>query len=262
MRTSCLLLLGLLSTASNARAAGFFLSWDACHADGGVAARTFACDTNSGSETLVCSVVLDAALSGVNTTYVKIVGQSASGVLPPWWGFQGPACRTSSLTLTLSPAGSGCPNLFPVAPSGGFNYTMNVPTAGAIKLEVIAAVPDPSAASMAAGQEYGLFAVHINHARTVGAGSCPGCGEPMCLGLGYLELWTTASLTDPAVVFRGAEAALDQGHLVSWQNSVPGGVYWYQTNPPFGHEVDYAMTCSQATPSLRSTWGAVKTLYR
>jgi hypothetical protein len=262
MRAYGLLLFGLLSTAPAAHAAGVFLKWDACHADGGAAARTFACDTNTGNEILVCSVALDAALSGLNGFDARIVGQSASGSLPAWWTFKNSgSCRINAATFLTSPAGTNCPSPFPATPFGGLSYTTNVPTAGAIRFNVVAAVPGGSEGAAVAGQEYYLFSLRISHDKTVGAGFCSGCQEPMCLGVGYLELTATGS-TDPAVALPMSNAALDQGHLVSWQNSVPGGVYAYQINPPFGHTVDFAMTCNGTTPARRSTWGTVKSLYR
>lgn len=257
-------LLALLLIAPAASASGIFLKWDACHADGGVSARSFACDTNAGTETLVCSAVLDADFAGVTGIEAQIVGQSASGGVPAWWMlYNAGSCRRTALSLEASPAGpiAGCPSPFPVAALGGIGaYATDYPSAGGIQIKVACAVPPGSEGTVAAGQEYFLFALTISHAKTVGTGSCTGCSDPMCLGIGLVTL--TAVSPTPAVEFRTNFLPIDQGHLVSWQNSAAGAVYAFQINPPLGHELGYAMTCSGVTAARRSTWGAVKSLYR
>ena len=263
MRRHPLLLVGLLLSAPAAQGSGVFLKWDACAADGGTSARSFACDTNSGFETLVSSVVLDAAVADVIGIEVRIVGQSTSGVLPAWWGVANAgSCRPSAASIQTLPAGSvtGCPSLLGALAVGGFTYTTNVPSSGGVQFRVLVAVPSPVAA--AAGQEYFLFALRISHTKTVGTGGCAGCLEPMCLGASYLRATTTDPSPSSWPTFVMTSAPADQGHLVSWQNSSPGGVYAYQVDPPFGHEIDYAMTCDVVTPARRSTWGSVKALYR
>jgi hypothetical protein len=254
----------LLLIAPAAHASGVFLKWDACHADGGVSARSFACDTNSGFETLVGSVVLDTALVGVIGMEARIVGQSASSAVPDWWEFKNAGlCRTNALTLS-SPADpvGGCPSLFGTSFSENIAaYKVGVPTSGSIQIDLVFAGFDPGI-PVAAGQEYFLFGLQISHAKTVGPGACAGCLAPMCLGTGYLQLQTSSTSPTPSATFRMNFAPIDQGHLVSWQNSSPGGVYVFQVNPPFGHLLDFAMTCDAATPVRRSTWGAVRSLYR
>ena len=265
MRPALLSLLGLLLIAPTADASGVFLKWNACHADGGVSARAFACDTNSGLETLVGSVVLDAALVDVDGIEVRVVGQSANNALPAWWQFQNAGtCRQTAATIQASLAEpvAACPGLFGADAVGGFVYTTNVPSSGGIMLKAAVAVPTTSAVTAAAGQEYFLFALRLSHAKTVGTGACGGCFDPMCLGLAYLRLVTTDPSQSSWVTITTNFFPVDQGHLVSWQSGAPGGVYAYQVNPPFGHELDYAMTCDFATAARHSTWGAVKALYR
>jgi hypothetical protein len=265
MRRLPLLFVGLLLITPAAHASGVFLKWDACHADGGVSARSFACDTNSGFETLVGSVVLDTALVGVVGTEMRIVGQSASGVVPAWWTFlYAGSCRQSSASIQSLPAGPvvGCPSLLGSQASGGLGGQLtNVPSPGAIQFRVLFAIPDPGVPA-APGQEYFLFALRISHAKTVGSGACSGCLDPMCLGVGYIQIITSPTSPTPGATFRMSSVPVGQGHLVSWQNSSPGGVYSYQVNPPFGHLLDFAMTCDAVTPVRRSTWGAVRSLYR
>ncbi len=58
---SLLLSVSLLLVPTLAQGAGVNLAWDACSPEGGVPSKTFACNTNSGSETLWASFVISAA---------------------------------------------------------------------------------------------------------------------------------------------------------------------------------------------------------
>jgi hypothetical protein len=58
-------LLALVLHTSTATAAGFDLRWDACAADAGVANKDFACDADDGSHTMVASFILAQPLTGV-----------------------------------------------------------------------------------------------------------------------------------------------------------------------------------------------------
>ena len=170
-------------------------------------------------------------------------------------------CRQSSASLqtTLAVPVAGCPGLFGDLGLGGIGaYKTNYPTSGGVQFSVVVA-GGPSGVDAVAGQEYFLATLRINHAKTVGTGACGGCVEPMCLGVGYLQLTSSSS---PVPTFPIQTFPIDEGHLVSWQNGSPGAVYAWQVDPPLGHELDYAMTCDFATAARRSTWRAVKSLYR
>src|SRR5262245_11737683 len=60
----------LLALAVNANAAvsppGVNVRWDQCYIDGGPANKTFACNTNAGTDRLMLSFVLDAPMSDVS----------------------------------------------------------------------------------------------------------------------------------------------------------------------------------------------------
>src|SRR5690349_13517937 len=91
------------------------MSWDHCAADGRVANRTFACDTNAGSELLVGSFEMDQASTQVSGEEVTIDVVSSAATMPAWWQYMDPAtCRRTSLTwLTApSPGPSACVDAF------------------------------------------------------------------------------------------------------------------------------------------------------
>src|SRR5262245_57794964 len=83
---------------------GVNLSWDACLADGGVQNKSFACDTNAGSERLVVSIALGSALANVSGFEINVDIGAASPALPAWWQMKTPGtCRLSSLAMTTNP---------------------------------------------------------------------------------------------------------------------------------------------------------------
>ena len=92
-----LLLVASLALAEPSWASGVNFSWDACTSEGGVQNKTFACDTNTGSDVLYGSFVLGTDQTnsiGIEAT-VDIHAQSTN--LPDWWQFvNAGACRQSA----------------------------------------------------------------------------------------------------------------------------------------------------------------------
>jgi hypothetical protein len=127
------------------------------------------------------------------------------------------------------------------------------------------AVPQAALASLAAGQEYFVFTVTINHAKTFGTGACTGCIEPMCIFFSGARLeGAQGVLVD---LTRGANYLGSQ--YVTWQKGYPinvitgacggqtgGGIFCQYTQTQFDC-VLYSVTQSRG-----STWGQVKSLYR
>ncbi len=101
-----------LPLAPSARAAttppGVNIRWDHCYDDGGTLNKTFACDTNSGSERLVVSFVLAEPLANVNGTEIAIEVMASGATLPSWWQYRNfGACRQTALAITEAlPSGS------------------------------------------------------------------------------------------------------------------------------------------------------------
>ena len=87
---------------------GVNLRWDQCFSDGGVQNRTFACDTNAGSERLVMSFRLDTDMQQVSGQEIRLILVSATPAVPAWWDLKNlGSCRRLSLGLSVSPpAGS------------------------------------------------------------------------------------------------------------------------------------------------------------
>jgi hypothetical protein len=101
-RFSILWTIMTVALAASAHAAttppGVNLRWDSCYADGGVINKTFACDTNTGSERLVMSFVLDADMLDVSGQEIRVFIKSVNPTLPSWWALKNAGtCRVTSL---------------------------------------------------------------------------------------------------------------------------------------------------------------------
>jgi hypothetical protein len=95
----------------------------------GVLNKTFACDTNAGSELLVGSFVPVANISNVKGVEVVIKLASIDSSWPAWWEFINTAtCRQSSLTMnttSTNPASLACPDWSLGNSVGEFTATYN-----------------------------------------------------------------------------------------------------------------------------------------
>src|SRR5690349_3466744 len=91
--------------ATSAHASGVNIRWSNCFGEGtGTLNRNFACDTNTGSNTMVCSFVMDSDLPQVSglELWIDLVSQNLT--LDAWWQFKNAGvCRQSSLTVAGTP---------------------------------------------------------------------------------------------------------------------------------------------------------------
>src|SRR5437016_2064419 len=98
-------------------AEGLNLSWDDCGV-AGAPLRTFACNTNSGSDLLVASAQPPANMDSICGFSATIRVSSTMPVVPDWWKFRAPnqsinpihpPCRdTSAVKLSLNAPGLLC----------------------------------------------------------------------------------------------------------------------------------------------------------
>ena len=247
----------LLLAPSGAHAAqGLNLAWNHCLGSGlGVQNATFACDTNSGSHAIIGSYVLASDFPQVIGNEIVLQLATASPALPPWWQFRNPGtCRQTSLTvpLTFDPGDAPCVDWSQGQQAGGlasyctaagecFDHPTDLNVA---RIKAIGAVAQQAAQDLAAGVEYVAFNLVIDHARTVGSGSCAGCTVPVCIVLNSINVVDR----DNRMRFLSAPAGPGTNY-VSWQG---GGV------PVVGG----VSGCLAATATRRSAWGTVKALYR
>jgi hypothetical protein len=240
---------------------GLHLSWDHCAADGRVANKAFACDTNTGSELLVLSFDPVEAVNDVVGFEIQVHIKSSSASLPEWWRFATGTCRVSGMSYDFSPAAAGSCEypLSPTAAGGIAAFQVDSFGPGSLRILALSAVPQADQFAVAPGQEYFAFALVLREVRTVGAGTCGGCSTPVCIGFGKLRI--TGQVNDTNIDMCAGNMGLGGSDAtVTWQGAF---VHAYQS--VFERTSDYVdMACDpdNRVPARTSTWGAVKSLYR
>lgn len=267
-----LLVLALLS-AGSAHAQPFpecpngqlFLRWDDCHGDGGVLNKAFACNTNSGQDVLVVSMILDEPITNVNGVQVYIDVASSSGAWPNWWAYSSSSttgCRGSlagSFSFVSDPDWTACQNLWPAGGFGATGLFAGYHGAGTRQLRAIAAVPAGSEFTIPAGVEVFVCRIQLGHAKTVGTGACAGCEEPMCFVLSEVELSQATPAPGRAVC--GPHSG-SPGQMATWQGAAISDIDIHGVPTEQFSWFTASMICSGATPTRQSTWGAIKSFYR
>ena len=244
----------LLATAAVASAgkAGINLGWSDCPNQGEYhLTRNFACDTNAGTgHTLVGSFVAGSGMTAV-TGYSAVVSlQTSASILSPWWELRSsnpPGCRATSMVHSTDFTGgpSNCFDYWQGGALGSASAEYPTTAANRARLMSAAALPqfDSRIGPIADGTEVYAFKLTINNAKTVGEGSCGGCGDEACIVLSSI--------------------------LVTQVPGTPGGNL-YISNPAVSHHVlwhgwstpDPAYNCLGFSPVKDRTWGSVKVMYR
>jgi hypothetical protein len=255
----CLAALCCLATPSFA-AQGVNLRWDGCAADGGVRNKTFACDTDLGSETLVASFMLDSAYSGFNGIEMYMSFQTPTNDVPlSWWQFRySGACRATALGASAVPtsAQSNCADPWQGIASGGTTmYATNIAFTSGYRLGVIYALPPSAAHDLDPDVETFAVRLTMSHAKTTGPLACVGCDAPVCIGVEQLYLTATPPNSLPAHLTELSPG----GSSVSWQGAVNAATWTYhgQVIPRWFR----FYSCDAAVPTENRTWGSIKSLY-
>ena len=225
--------------ACTASAAGLDLFWNDCPPIGSPN-EAFACNTNTGVQTLVGSYFPPAGMVAVNGNEMVVDLQISAATLSPWWNMgtaSGCVGRTgtptASFDFTLGPF--NCTDYWAGQASGGISYQPGVGGPNRARILMICAIQENLAGPMDPNTETYSFKCAISSARTVGTGACAGCTDAACIVLNSIKLTQnpgnpSATITNPAV-----------SNIARWR----GGL----------------ADCS-VTPTKNSTWGSVKALYR
>jgi hypothetical protein len=255
-----LALLFALPFTACAQPSGLVLRWNQCAADGGIKNRVFACNTNVGSERLVCSYETGTTIAQVSGAEITVDIRAASTSLPLWWQFRNTGtCRVSSLALnfTADPNAVNCVDQWSGQASGGIGaYQIGLLAPNMARIRAAGAVPQAALFQVDPGIEYFVCNVTVNHQKTVGAGACSGCVTPVCVLFASLVI-TTPVAADNRTFTTPRDGNSD--HWVGWQGAVA-------QSPHVVCDQDgcnYQFGCSASPVATRgSTWGALKSLYR
>ncbi len=163
------------------------LAWNACAGDGGSASRSFACNTNTGGETLVASFIAPPgllSLTGFDAQIWLVAPEGQS--IPAWWRLDATGCRANQITGVQ--AASSCLPL--VVGTSGWQIFQQAEYSGGLSLpnvlviRVTGATTEPPGMPEE-GQEYGLFELYLSHAKTT---LCSGCPDSIKLMLDWVYL--------------------------------------------------------------------------
>ena len=246
---------------------GVNLRWDACYADGGARNKNFACNTNDGQDQLVASFEVDQIVGPVVTEEITIDLRAASAALPAWWQvFNAGSCRPLALDFVPFPSSdpSACEQWLAYPVGGGIAaYTVGEQGPEHVRVGAAIAMTTAHAATLTPGHEYFGFRLTLDHTKTLGAGACAGCTTPVCIFLSRITLYAPNNPTPLISLDHGANYLGSQ--YVTWQNGYPIDVQ-RECDPGAPacafHYTSFDCVLATPTATQRTTWGAVKALYR
>ena len=241
-RRACLLTL-LLAAAipALARSEGLSLAWQDCRAPGGSGQLLQApgCTSNILEIPLFPTFTLATAVDSVISAELVIDVDVDQDPLPAWWRMDPGQCRAGGWRADAAPvsnctdawAGNGTADFqgwLPFVPFGSNRHG---------RLLVAAGVLSGDAVTLDAETQYAVCRVLL---RTNNTTACEGCTVPACLVLNSILLRRLPGSSVETVLVQVAD--MPGSNMVTWQS----------TNGP---------NCL-SVPTRRSTWGAVKALYR
>ena len=221
-------------------APGLSIAWQDCRAPGGGGFDTqaFGCLSNISTFPLFPAFVLASPVDSVYSMELVIDVNVATDPLPEWWRMEPGGCRAGGWAADASLAGSCVDpwNARGTAASQGWLPTQpgNRPNHG--RLLVAASVLPEDAVALDALVPYTACRVLL---RTNNSTNCAGCDVPACLVFNSLLLRRLPGSSVEEVFLAVPEST--GSNMVAWQG--PGA------------------DCN-AVPVRRTTWGAVKALYR
>jgi hypothetical protein len=237
MKKALTLAAALVALTAATASAQLNLNYTDCVAGGLVSNRAFACNTNTGSFNIIGSYIAPAGITNLAGTEGVVDFQSATASLPAWWQFgQAGSCRQTAASVQYNTPGASCVDYYGSIPGGalgGFGITWS---GNRGRIKTVAAVDIGATAALVPGDEVYAVTLRITNALTTGTGECGGCLEPVCVVFNSLRLAQAEPLQSP-LLFLPADA-----QFVTWQGGFP--------------------TCYAATPTTKSSWGQVKSLYR
>ena len=230
---------GLVVT--DARAAGLSIAWQDCRALGGAGVdnQSFGCSSEINDMLLDPAFVLSAPLDSVISFELVIDVDVAATFLPPWWRMDPGQCRENGWSANASAPGS-CSDPWRGTGVAAFQGWLAGQPGGSPRhgrLLVAAAANPGTFVTLDADVAYSAARVLLRSNNTL---TCGGCSTPACLVFNSVLIRRLPGSSVETVFLSVPEVpGLER---VSWQG---------------GSGAD-----CQAVPTRRSTWGAVKSLYR
>ncbi len=253
MRALPLLILMFVATDALAQySSGLNLFWNRCHAGGGTASASFACDSSTGpSLDLIASIVIPADIPEFAGAMVTMDIWVSGAALPPWWQTNAGQCRDGAISARFDAAAlqeTGCPSIWMNSTvQTVFQAIQGLRGPYTLRLAAAAAVPEGEEIALVAdGTEWTVARISISRAKSAGADACAGCRTPACLQFEGCVLWRRAG-DDYFRVTNGTTYQSQFAFLNAPAPEVSSENVWW----PCG-----------IVPAVNRTWGAIKTLYR
>jgi hypothetical protein len=229
-------------------AGGDNINWgDGCYAETPIPNATFACDTNTGSHSVVVSFLPSEGMPDAVRIHAEVQIQTSSAYLPAWWQLvNSGGCREHALELSFDFSHApqvACVNPFGAQVVGGtLRYVIDpsgIPNAAVVAVD--GAWNEPIA--FIANVEYYAFRLTFTNEKSIGADSCSGCRTRAAITLVGTILESAGG---------GREYLCDPVYntCLSWQGFIPCKLACPGCGP-----------CG-LVPAGAITWGRVKALYR
>lgn len=239
------LVAGLLAATriAHAQTSGLSLGWQDCRTPDGIGSgnQSFGCGVTFAEFPLFPTVRLAASVDSVVAVELVLDAGVAGESLPPWWDMGPGGCRSTPAAWVAGLATtSSCLDPWSgnaTAASAGWQGLPGLLGLARGRLRVVVAALPGQTITLPADLPLGLARVAL---RTDNPLACSGCTTPACLVFNSVVIRRLPGSV-PEDVFVSAEEIAGSAR-VQWQG---------------GAGVD-----CQAVPARRSTWSAVKSLYR
>jgi hypothetical protein len=231
-----------------ASAAGLNIHWNSCTLGGGVQNMNSLCNDDFLDFVAPGQFRMPSGLSGVTGIEFTLDLASASPALPAWWQYNNGECRATELSFNaVAPSGVGCPDWAGGTAQGGL-AAYNEGAFGPNTAHILGGFAVATARNITnLTQDFFAFNMKILGDNTTTGGSsgiaCGGCDVAVCIVFNGVKVVT------PTTFIKISGPQSPGSDFITWQGGLGTGTI-------------LGTTCPQATPTHKSTWGAVKSLYR
>jgi hypothetical protein len=227
------------SASTCAHAAGLSIAWEDCRLGSGLANQAYGCQSELVELQLYPAFVLEADVDSVYAFELVIDVDVAAAELPAWWRMESGGCRANGWSADIT-AASSCGDPWQGQGVAAFQGWLPGEPGGVARhgrlLIAVAASPG-TWATLAPDVAWTAARVLLRTNKTL---TCGGCSTPACLVFNSILLRRLPGTSVETVTLSVPESA--GAERISWQG---------------GSGAD-----CQSVPARRTTWGAVKSLYR
>jgi hypothetical protein len=228
--------ISITGTPIAANVLGVNLGWSNCGTTLATSNRSFTCDDNGTSFSLVGSFKNGFDVADFVAVSAALDVSTSSPTIPAWFSFGIGGCREGELSLGNVGNIAGCTNPYSGANQGGGLIVEGTSSPDRFRVRLDWARDIPGLLSGADLNTAFVLGMSSANSFDEGFGMCAGCNVPACFVLNAVEVFSNS-----------------QGRVRIHEN--PDVRNWASWQGGTGN-------CPGATPSRKATWGQVKALYR